>query len=468
MKINKMKFIFWLMLFTGTVYVSCRKTDSRVPAETKENIENQFFNSRSTANPVVKAVMDFMKRKNESSPFVEKTVQQIGYPYWDKAIIVSLPGVSGRGAADSTSVIYIPFVRDSQNYVNASLAIRTTPSDTVIRYVSDWQYSQLPNNINSLIDSAEKHALFFMVMDNFVFGRRDFVITDTMLFKTSTYRAASVHIEVNTGTSGRNDVMSSPAPIVCVNAAMNLTQCTTCPGNVSVTQCWSEYYGVGTPDAVPAGGGGGSGGGWAPGGGTSPPPAEPIDTLLKKHSELANRHRDSIAVLCESDHTERAFTAVLFNGVLDTLSFRKGNAGEVKPNYYIWGGRILKGVWHYHPDYEDGTPGSWPSGGDVAQLYDKDQGFVSIIDTKVGRYALVLEDKSKLNTWKAQSGNGPVPIVARLINLVNSDSRAWSTGAIYVQMTKEKLLQVLGSSSNCGIGLYEATSINGTTFVKVN
>lgn len=468
MKINKMRFLFWLIASTVIIYVSCRKTDNPLPAETKQNAEDRFFNSGSASHPVIQTLTEFMKRKNDSSPFVERTVGQIGYPYWDKAVIITVPVASGRGNADSAHVVYVPFVRDSENFVNASLAARLDPADTIIRYLSDWQYRHLPNNPVSLLDSAEKHALFFMAMDNLVFGRKDFMITDSMLFRTGAYRAAGVHINVYSETPGLNDVMAAPVP-VCVNAALSLTQCNTCPGNVSVTQCWSEYYGVGTPTAEPAGGGGsGGGGGWAPLGGAAPPQTEPIDSLLKKAAMLANKYRDSLSALCESDSVERFFNIVLSNNIYDTFGVIKGVKGnEIKPNYNV-GSLIRKGEWHYHHKYKDGTSGSWPSGADVSSLRGRSNGHTMIVDTYDARYALVVENATQFTAWQSISGNGPSKFPRRVIDSVTADPRVWASGATYVLMTKEKLIACLGSSNSSGIGLYQAGSTNGTSFIKVN
>jgi hypothetical protein len=210
--------------------------------------------------------------------------------------------------------------------------------------------------------------------------------------------------------------------------------------------------------------------GWTPIPDPPPPPAaEPIDTLLKKYSELVNRYRDSLGNLCESEHKERFFNIVHNNSQLDTFRVLTGlSDDEVKPNYYMIGGRVLKGSWHYHPKYSDGTPGSWPSGGDVAQLYDKSENFIMIIDTEGERYALVVENKSKMDSWKNIFGNGPKLITDKVYNSVLADPRAYSTGSDYVTMTKEKIMAALGNSNVSGIGLYQASSGSGTIYTKIN
>ena len=115
------------------------------------------------------------------------------------------------------------------------------------------------------------------------------------------------------------------------------------------------------------------------------------------------------------------------------------------------------------------TPGSWPSGGDVVKLFDKPVGHVMIIDTYDARYALVVENANMMSIWKNIFGNGPQKFPYRVRDAVYADPRSSSTtSSIYVDMTKEKILAALGSSSASGIGLYQASSANRTTFTKVN
>ncbi|HRF23140.1 MAG TPA: hypothetical protein PLR98_03225, partial [Chitinophagaceae bacterium] len=131
-----------------------------------------------------------MKRQNDKLHFVAQTVRQIGYPRWDKAMAISKTdaSVNGRGqTADSANIYYVPFVRDSQNYVNASLIVKTNPADTSFSYLCDWQYSILNFSTNTITDTtAEKFALFFMVLDKNTFGHQNFNIQDKRLFNGNT------------------------------------------------------------------------------------------------------------------------------------------------------------------------------------------------------------------------------------------------------------------------------------------
>jgi hypothetical protein len=125
MKLNRL-LTAGLILAGITVYVACRKADRQMdrPAAFTEN--GKFFSNHRTADPTEAAIVDFIKRKNAKSPFIDKVISQIGYPYWDKIMSFKKPlnTSNERGnTGDSASIYYIPFVRDSQSYVNASLMI---------------------------------------------------------------------------------------------------------------------------------------------------------------------------------------------------------------------------------------------------------------------------------------------------------------------------------------------------------
>ncbi|MEO8174772.1 MAG: DUF3289 family protein, partial [Sediminibacterium sp.] len=94
-----------------------------------------------------------------------------------------------------------PFVRDSQQYVNAAMTIKLSATDTSIGYLCDWQYKRQPNQVNKLDDKAEKFALFFMVLDNGVFGHTKFRIIDKNLFKKDNGSATMVELNSRPGNS---------------------------------------------------------------------------------------------------------------------------------------------------------------------------------------------------------------------------------------------------------------------------
>lgn len=278
------------MLAGLLLFITCRKMDYSprgANGPSLNSITDKFFNSHRSNDPTEKALIDYLKRINEKDKFVETTVKHIGFPRWDKILTPSFSRYAGRTESDSSAITYyIPFVRDSQNYVNASMAIRTTPSDTTFSYLCDWQYSQLQNNTASYQDTAEYFAIFFMTLDKSVFGYNRFNITDKNLFKNGNNEAR--FITLSNPNSNRNNLAELLMPIevcqstntyytVCAypghpRCTPNCDECWECTAVLQLTYCWTEWVddGSGGGSGGNTGGTGGTGGGSS--GGSTPPP----------------------------------------------------------------------------------------------------------------------------------------------------------------------------------------------------
>ncbi|MEY4638659.1 MAG: hypothetical protein RL316_379 [Bacteroidota bacterium] len=176
------------ILFLILLFQSCKKSDQVAsPEKELSSLERKFFFTNRTGDLTEGKLVDFLIRQNRSKSFVEKTTKIIGFPRWEKMITVKRKnGISGRGASDSLLLTYfIPFVRDSQNYVNASLIISVYPNDTTFAYRSDWEYRSKIHGSPSVDSTAEAHAVFFMFLDNRTFGYTEFYLTDDELFPLS-------------------------------------------------------------------------------------------------------------------------------------------------------------------------------------------------------------------------------------------------------------------------------------------
>lgn len=260
--LNKINLKIFLLL--GFLVInSCRKLDvisiAKMPTETR----SKFFTEHRSADLVEAAFVDFIKRQDEQKHFVEKTVRQIGYPYWNKAVkaMRSVANVAGKNSNDSTEIIYVPFVRDSQNYVNAALIINISPgADTTFNYACDWQYFQKNR------DAANNHAVFFMGMDKNVFGAANFEILDKNLFKDGNHEAQHVELaDDNGGTAGKMVAVqrcsnitvtycTTPDADECINGC---DFCSICFSSNSYNYCWIDFI----DDGTGSGTGGGTGGG---------------------------------------------------------------------------------------------------------------------------------------------------------------------------------------------------------------
>jgi len=208
---------------------------------------------------------------------------------------------NGTGKANLSStpsnydIYYVPFVRDSQYYVNAAMAIRVSPTDTSFNYLCDWQYSQLDNQENNLKDKSESFALFFMIMDKTVFGYNKFRLTDKNLFKKSGQSPVYVSLKTQASSSAVTtnvinvnycmDVLISFQNGTCWYLA-NGFSCSSsggcdycnkpdgrCPPTTttSLTFCWTELEEEGGGGSYGGGSGGGGEGGGTGGDGTPPP-----------------------------------------------------------------------------------------------------------------------------------------------------------------------------------------------------
>ena len=205
----KIKFNSWVVLFIIAIIIcssSCRKTDfvKDENGNSINSIEEKFFNTHRSNDPIEQKLVDYIKRYNNKLHFVEQTTKQIGYPRWDKATIFKNEATSFTNSLDNSSTIYyIPFVRDSQNYVNASMSIVVNATDTTFSYLLDWQYKTLPNTPTSVNDDAEKLAILLMRLDKNVFGYNKFYITDSSLFRQGNIKAKFITLDssVNNGTS---------------------------------------------------------------------------------------------------------------------------------------------------------------------------------------------------------------------------------------------------------------------------
>jgi hypothetical protein len=286
-------------IFLGCSLLMCTKKDQLATLENEPGgIEKKFFTTNRTQNDDEKVLVDYLIRQHQKNKFVEKTVAQIGYPRWDKMITVRKKGNgSGKGASDSTgTTYYIPFVRDTQQYVNASMIINTTASDTSFGYRCDWEYQNKVHGSPEVDTTAEGHAVFFMFFDNITFGYTDFSITDSDLFAAPTtagggQKKLTILSSANTPTGRGNTAGTQTGCMLWGNffvcgtpdnaACMGPAGCDyrNCPNG----KCYL-YYGCvmwnqislpvgGSGPTVGTGGGGsvGAGGGGNTGGGTPPP-----------------------------------------------------------------------------------------------------------------------------------------------------------------------------------------------------
>jgi hypothetical protein len=217
-------------------------------------------------------------------------VSLIGFPRWDKAIKNgNKSSRQGRSASDTINITYIPFVRDTENFVNASMTIIATPSDTSFSYLCDWQYISRPHSTTIVDTSAEGVALFFMIMDKGVFNHKNFSIVDSNLFRNNNKKAIYVTISDSSNSSGRSQLEQTcvqatitwqDCPYIplyghCFGPGGACDNCPLCVNIITWTYCTSGgggNTGGGTGGGNGGGNGNGSGGGGGSGSGSGSTP----------------------------------------------------------------------------------------------------------------------------------------------------------------------------------------------------
>ncbi len=197
-----------VILLSLLVFFGCRKTEN----EPKVTIPNQditalnFFNKFTTQDPIVKKVINYVEKHNEIYNFVPAYVKAIGTPRWDKALVIS-KGISGTvssrvtaSTAVDSSIIYIPFVRDSQDFVNASLVVKIKGDSIASKMLFDWQYSSFGYDEKPNGQWIAKDVFnLFVKLDNNVFGTSKFKIYDYNLLPQH------IAVQVNKEEFGRGD-----------------------------------------------------------------------------------------------------------------------------------------------------------------------------------------------------------------------------------------------------------------------
>ena len=180
-KLKKQKWYHYLffILFAVTIVFACKKIET---TNTQLNTEDKFFSTHYPTNVKTNAILNYVKRQNQQKHFVDKVVSSVGYPYWDKTLIVSNKAKTQRTNSDSAEVFYIPFALPNDSTVKAILVIKTTAADTVHRFICDWQYKNFLTPSDTANKIADKMALLFMVLEKNTFSHEKFKLKDTSLF----------------------------------------------------------------------------------------------------------------------------------------------------------------------------------------------------------------------------------------------------------------------------------------------
>jgi hypothetical protein len=212
-KLKEQKWHHYLLFILLAVIIvfACRKVET---TNTQLSTEDKFFSNHYPTNAKTNAILKYVKRQNEQKHFVEKVVANVGYPYWDKALIASNKVKTQRTNSDTTDVFYIPFALPNDSSIKAILVIKTTATDTVHRFISNWQYKNFLIPTDTANKIADKMALLFMALEKNTFSHENFFLKDNALFNEPNRTISDsskriLKLKTIENTSGRTNLVST-------------------------------------------------------------------------------------------------------------------------------------------------------------------------------------------------------------------------------------------------------------------
>lgn len=469
------------------LYVSCRKTDTNVEPNPDVNLYNKFFNSHIPTDPLVIQIAELLKRENFRHNLVQKISSKIGFPYWDKAMTINSDVQNRDGDESDEAITMIPFVRDSQNYVNSILLFKTSSRDSSYQFLCDWQYASYGFDTSQTKWDASNIFHIFTEFEKSVFNHTKFIITDTRIIG-DTSETVMILLDSTNVLSGRPSILT---PITVCTPYTICGQCLAfrtasmagpefCCFPREATFCstfWIEDgwtpVGGGTGGGEPGGGGsdggaytppncGGEGGrpnvyepctsGWypIPIPGDDLPSPDPTDSILARYSRAI---KDTAVYiydnLSQPNNIEHALTGWLDNNVVKIYDVRTINDSlNAEPNL-MFGQRVnVIFIWHSHVSRSANPAqrGSF-SPSDIDMLRTPrilKQGFVSFADCRNKRYALVITDVDKAQTFFANNN----------FEKIDSLHNIYQTGANAQIQDENSVIKVIGSYANSGIKFY--------------
>ena len=497
------------LLILSAAYLACRKTDISVDKYGSTQVE-QFFNGHATSNPLIKGIQRFLNSENAKTGLIQNLISKNGFAFWDKSLVfenLQLTPSANTVANDSAQVVYIPLIRPTEQFVNASIIVKMTEADTSYRILADWQYSGYGfDTTNTLVWSAKDIFNIFATLNRAVFGYTKFKITDGRIFGDSQQNQKEVTINNTSGlrneASGRDNLLSMVTLCnswtVCIIAGPTGSfhqkgeslpagvcntyyYCTTIwiedgsPGSGGGTGGTGGGTGGGTSGGTGGTGGGtggGSGGGtggtgggtggtggggWVPLGDdntTLPPNDSTIAANLKRLIQKANNKPDSAHDAAQRNGNERTFSFLRTGGDTVAMYIKEGTSHTSSPTLTSNTFAIL------HTHQEDDTTAVFYKnecfdGPDIYKLYknvtiDGYQVEASILTTRDYYYAAVITDPLKFRDYVRGvcGGTQNIEQIYQGLNFLHSDAMDNCVAQPLCNWQKKTELGVLAITAN--------------------
>lgn len=209
------------------------------------------------------------------------------------------------------------------------------------------------------------------------------------------------------------------------------------------------------------------------------PPEEPtyipsdIDTSdLRIISEKISNQSDSLfdwAFLPGNNLREQGAIIVRKNGNIYLKNIAPGKEGKTRPpNYTLEPGEELIGYYHTHPVDTSYKQRSFFSDDDFLTFHAKAitmQDYMMVLECGNKRFIVVVENLQKYNEFMTFSRKMQIRNRYIEYELLPEQPAYYTNGQL---ASTNAALKFFGSSSTCGLGIYEADSPGKTNFTKLN
>ena len=511
---NRKLFLSLLFFSSIAFFLSCKKADFVTQPAPTRDFEKEFFDTSQTTNPTVLRVIEKIKSENEKYHFAKDFISREGFAKWSRAVVH--PRNSGPNLKDNAddpiindTLILIPIIPDQLSFVKDILSLAVSGDSIYAQLIKSSQYKNYGYEANGDGKPTAKDVSFmFMMLEKSVFDKSFFDITDVTLAQKmfgDDVTAIKMHaiIDIDNGDLSVHKVGD--------DLMVGVTMISYLPGGVIVDLDWLlMQLSMGSGGGGPIGGGpsgtaglpwwapsgpsGGPGGGGSSGqnGGnnppdstgwqtppcgiarngnifyryTCPPDTSISDTTVKQRlhdDQVSLKHiRDSIWNLALNHNIEYFFYGVEnASGVVDTAGVKTDSLeNEVTGNRRRLMGHQPALDYHTHQDLNplDRHPQD-PGDVHAGNAAFRTQGFRSYVDCGDTLYAIVTQNLAQLNTFLS-THNLP-DIHETWATPINAGPNRRSQGLML-------LLQLIGTTDQSGLGLYETTDPEKTHFIKIN
>jgi hypothetical protein len=259
--------LLYLITLVVILFYSCRKND--VSKEPEIEKINKFFDLPADSDNRLKAIAACIKSQNDKFNFLEELVERVGLPVWGNTKTFNSGGSASRSSGNEGEIVYIPFAKENDNYINSVLAVKIS-NDTSFRMIHKFNYRSFGFDTTSS-DSWSARDIFnlFVLFDNYVFDHKSFLLKDGRILNVKDSVIVQLK-NVNTLSTGRVAGFYRICFTYVIECSSNTgpayARTESLEGGCTQTSCSSYWYddsdggSTGNPGSIDDGSGGGSGG----------------------------------------------------------------------------------------------------------------------------------------------------------------------------------------------------------------